>query len=167
MGTHPIFESDFDCLTEKRNMTVTKEYRIVLPITVGEYQVAQLYSVAESSKNETGGGEGVEVVKNEPYPEGEDAKKHSLGRPGQYTHKLFHLESRVPSFIKMIAPKGSLTIDEKAWNAYPYCKTVITNPGYMKENFTIKLETYHYADRGESDNIHQLTEEQLQKREVE
>ena len=31
-------------------MTVTKEYRIVLPITVGEYQVAQLYSVAESSK---------------------------------------------------------------------------------------------------------------------
>ena len=121
-------------------MTVTKEYRIVLPITVGEYQVAQLYSVAESSKvnypeldfshrfmvfqNETGGGEGVEVVKNEPYPEGEDAKKHSLGRPGQYTHKLFHLESRVPSFIKMIAPKGSLTIDEKAWNAYPYCKTV-------------------------------------------
>ena len=34
-------------------MTVTKEYRIVLPITVGEYQVAQLYSVAESSKVKT------------------------------------------------------------------------------------------------------------------
>ena len=31
-------------------MTITKEYRIVLPITVDEYQVAQLYSVAESSK---------------------------------------------------------------------------------------------------------------------
>ena len=119
-------------------MTITKEYRIVLPITVDEYQVAQLYSVAESSKvttiynyihktsdqNETGGGEGVEVRKNEPYPEGEEANKNSLGRKGQYTHKLFHLESRVPSFIKMIAPKGSLTIDEKAWNAYPYCKTV-------------------------------------------
>merc|ERR1711953_1030327 len=133
MGTHPIFESDFDCLTEIV-MTITKEYRIVLPITVDEYQVAQLYSVAESSKNETGGGEGVEVRKNEPYPEGEEANKNSLGRKGQYTHKLFHLESRVPSFIKMIAPKGSLTIDEKAWNAYPYCKTVITNPGYMIEN---------------------------------
>ena len=24
----------------------------------------------------------------------------------------------------MIAPNGSLTIDEKAWNAYPYSKTV-------------------------------------------
>ena len=30
-------------------------------MTVEEYQVAQLYSVAEASKNETGGGEGVEV----------------------------------------------------------------------------------------------------------
>ena len=32
-------------------------------MTVDEYQVAQLYSVAEASKNETGGGEGVEVQK--------------------------------------------------------------------------------------------------------
>ena len=34
-------------------MTIIKEYRIVLPITVEEYQVAQLYSVAESSKVST------------------------------------------------------------------------------------------------------------------
>ena len=151
-------------------------------------------------QNETGGGEGVEVVKNEPYPEGEDAKKHSLGRPGQYTHKLFHLESRVPSFIKMIAPKGSLTIDEKAWNAYPYCKTVskynlqcpnwpfsnslksfikksnyliefknskflkiisknqflVTNPGYMKENFEVQLLTWHKEGAGLIENVHNL-----------
>ena len=43
-----------------------KEYRITMPMTVEEYQVAQLYSVAEASKNENGGGEGVEVIKNEP-----------------------------------------------------------------------------------------------------
>lgn len=29
--------------------------------------MAQLYSVAEVSKNETGGGEGIEVLKNEPF----------------------------------------------------------------------------------------------------
>jgi len=137
-------------------MTIIKEYRIVLPITVEEYQVAQLYSVAESSKCETGGGEGVEVVKNEPYPTGGEADKNSLGRPGQYTHKLFHLESRVPSFIKIIAPKGSLTIDEKAWNAYPYCKTVITNPGYMKENFEIELLTWHKQGAALEENVHKL-----------
>lgn len=40
---------------------------MTLPLTVEEYQVAQLYSVAEASKNETGGGEGIEVLKNEPF----------------------------------------------------------------------------------------------------
>ena len=36
-----------------------KEFRVILPMTVEEYQVAQLYAVAEASKNETGGGEGI------------------------------------------------------------------------------------------------------------
>lgn len=49
-----------------------------------QYQVGQLYSVAEASKNETGGGEGVEVLKNEPYEKD--------GEKGQYTHKIYHLQ---------------------------------------------------------------------------
>lgn len=51
--------------------------------------MGQLYSVAEASKNETGGGEGVEVLVNEPY-EKEDGEK------GQYTHKIYHLQRYVP-----------------------------------------------------------------------
>ena len=34
----------------------------------------------------------------------------------------------------MVAPTGSLEIHEEAWNAYPYCRTVLSNPGYMKVN---------------------------------
>jgi Phosphatidylinositol transfer protein len=34
--------------------------------------------------------------------------------------------SKVPKFIRMLAPKGSLEVHEEAWNAYPYCRTVIT-----------------------------------------
>lgn len=34
--------------------------------------------------------------------------------------------SKVPAFIRLLAPKGSLEIHEEAWNAYPYCRTVIT-----------------------------------------
>lgn len=49
-----------------------------------QYQVGQLYSVAEASKKETGGGEGVEVLKNEPY--------EKEGEKGQYTHKIYHLQ---------------------------------------------------------------------------
>lgn len=49
-----------------------------------KYQVGQLFSVAEASKNETGGGEGIEVLKNEPY--------EKEGEKGQYTHKIYHLK---------------------------------------------------------------------------
>ncbi|KAG5681236.1 hypothetical protein PVAND_010688 [Polypedilum vanderplanki] len=141
-----------------------KEFRVTLPLTVEEYQVAQLYSVAEVSKNETGGGEGIEVLKNEPFE-----NFPLLGgkySSGQYTYKIYHLASKVPTMIRLLAPKGSLEIHEEAWNAYPYCRTVITNPGYMKENFVICIESLHIGDTGEQDNVHELTGEKLKIREV-
>jgi hypothetical protein len=143
---------------------IIKEYRVTLPMTVEEYQVAQLYAVAEASKNETGGGEGVEVQKNEPY----DNVPLLNGKfcKGQYTYKIYHLASKVPGWIKMIAPAGALEIHEEAWNAYPYCKTVLSNPGYMKDNFYIVIETYHVADEGKSENVHELDKKKLKERTV-
>ncbi len=44
--------------------------------------------MAEASKNETGGGEGIEVLKNEPY-------EKEGGEKGQYTHKIYHLKRQV------------------------------------------------------------------------
>uniref|UniRef100_A0A7N4NN93 Phosphatidylinositol transfer protein N-terminal domain-containing protein n=1 Tax=Sarcophilus harrisii TaxID=9305 RepID=A0A7N4NN93_SARHA len=81
-----------------------------------QYQVGQLYSVAQSSKNNTGGGEGIEVLINQPYEGGP-------GERGQFTHKIYHLQSKVPGFVRLFAPEGSLVFHEKAWNAYPYCRT--------------------------------------------
>ncbi|XP_067144292.1 phosphatidylinositol transfer protein alpha isoform [Centruroides vittatus] len=143
---------------------IIKEYRVVLPLTVEEYQVGQLFSVAEASKNETGGGEGIEVLKNEPFHD-----VPLLGgkfTTGQYTYKIYHLASKVPAFIRLLAPKGSLEIHEEAWNAYPYCKTVITNPDYMKGNFEICIETMHCGDCGDQENVHELIPEKLKQREI-
>ena len=138
-------------------MVLIKEYRIVLPVSVEEYQVGQLYSVAEASKNETGGGEGIEVLKNKPY--------EKEGEKGQYTHKMYYMKSKVPWFVKKLAPEGSLVFHEKAWNAYPYCCTIITNE-YMKDDFMIKTETWHKADMGTFENVHQLDEQTLKNVEV-
>lgn len=170
--------------------------RVVLPLSVEEYQVGQLWSVAEASKAETGGGEGVEVLKNEPFDN--VPLLNGQFNKGQYTHKIYHLQSwvfanlilktipvsfrKVPSLIRKIAPKGSLAIHEEAWNAYPYCKTVITNPDYMKENFYVKIETIHLPDNGTTENVsfwlnalpkkqdeiqaHGLKGEELAKREI-
>ncbi|OWK14628.1 PITPNA, partial [Cervus elaphus hippelaphus] len=122
-----------------------REYSVlaVIPLSVFlQYQVGQLYSVAEASKNETGGGEGVEVLVNEPYEKD--------GEKGQYTHKIYHLQSKVPTFVRMLAPEGALNIHEKAWNAYPYCRT---------EDFLIKIETWHKPDLGALENVHKLEPE--------
>uniref|UniRef100_A0ACB8EVV7 Uncharacterized protein n=1 Tax=Sphaerodactylus townsendi TaxID=933632 RepID=A0ACB8EVV7_9SAUR len=175
-------------------MVLIKEFRVLLPCSVEEYQVGQLFSVAEASKNNTGGGEGIEVLKNEPY--------EREGERGQYTHKIYHLQSKVPGFIKMFAPEGSLVVHERAWNAYPYCRTdsrgagiciscskcnkefrgpfkgtlgfiVVFEEGkdygiaalmalkneYMKDDFFIKIETWHKPDLGDQDNVHGLDAE--------
>jgi hypothetical protein len=143
---------------------IIKEYRVVLPMSVEEYQVGQLWSVAEASKQETGGGEGVEVLKNEPFT----GVPLLNGRynSGQYTHKIYHLQSKVPGMIRKVAPKGSLAIHEKAWNAYPYCKTELSNPDYMGDNFFVRIETIHLNDRGQEENAHDLPPDVLSKRDV-
>lgn len=64
------------------------------------------------------------MLKNEPFVD-----YPLLGgkySSGQYTYKIYHLASKVPAFIRILLPKNSLEIHEEAWNAYPYCKTVIT-----------------------------------------
>ncbi|KAG0014970.1 hypothetical protein BGZ81_000141 [Podila clonocystis] len=135
-----------------------KEYRITNNCSNAEYQVAQLYNVAEMSKAESGGGEGVEIVKNEPYDDGK--------RQGQYTHKIYHLESKIPYWIRAVLPTGSTKCQEHAWNAFPYCKTVITND-YMQDYFSVTVESMHVdGDRGQLENVLSLTPEILKQREV-
>ncbi|RMZ94909.1 phosphatidylinositol transfer alpha isoform [Brachionus plicatilis] len=141
-----------------------KEFRILLPMTTEEYQIAQLWSVAKSSKENTGGGEGILVLNNEPFENKRDLFKNHTS--GQYTHKIYKLESRVPWWVRKMAPKGSLELHEEAWNAYPYCKTVVNNPDYMKENFQIKIESLHVDDNGQLDNAFDLPKDLLKKREV-
>eukprot|EP01132_Coremiostelium_polycephalum_P000621 gene621-771_t len=134
-----------------------KEFRVILPLTVDEYRVGQLFSVAKTSSQETSNGEGVEVLKNEPYTD----EKHS----GQYTHKIYHLGSRLPGWIRALIPSSALKLEEMAWNAYPYCKTVLKSP-FLGEKFTFIIESHHAQDNGTTENIHGLAEDVVKNREV-
>lgn len=118
-------------------------------MSVDEYQVAHLWSVARQSKNETGGGEGVEFLQNEPFFE------ETTGKEGQYTYKKISKDSRVPAWIRMIAPEGSLDVYERSWNCYPEYKTIITN-GYLKENFHITIKTRHLPFNGTFEDPHNI-----------
>jgi len=138
-------------------MVFVKEYRILLPFSVEEYQRGQLYSVARASKAETSNGEGVEVLVNEPYKNEQSE--------GQYTEKIYHVGSKLPGWVKAFLPGSALKLEEKAWNAYPYCKTVLKNQ-MMGEKFVFTIESRHFLDDGKQENVHNLTPEQLKRREV-
>ncbi|XP_073392189.1 uncharacterized protein [Physcomitrium patens] len=165
-------------------MVAVQEYRIVLPFTVEEYKIAQLYMVAKFSASESSGGDGdgVEVLKNEPY-EDKDTR-------GQYTKKIYHLANKLPSWLVSLVPKKALMLEEEAWNAYPRCTTGLllrlTIMWYSSLNFIFRvvgllselqcpyfnklqliLETTHIADRGTTDNALGLDPKIVKKRQVE
>ncbi|XP_069168054.1 protein retinal degeneration B isoform X5 [Procambarus clarkii] len=141
-------------------MVLIKEYRIPLPLTVDEYRVAQLYMIAKKSRQESHGeGSGVEILVNEPYEDGPgpDGK-------GQYTHKLYHVGSHLPGWLKSLIPKSALSVEEEAWNAYPYTKTRFTCP--FVEKFSIEVETFYYDDAGNQENVFNLSKSEIKQREI-
>ncbi|XP_071449416.1 protein retinal degeneration B [Hetaerina americana] len=133
-----------------------KEYRIPLPLTVEEYRIAQLYMIAKKSREESkGAGSGVEILVNEPYDDGP-------GGSGQYTHKVYHVGSHLPGWFKSLLPKSALTVEEEAWNAYPYTKTRYTCP--FVEKFSLEIETYYFGDNGHQENVFKLSGGDLRNR---
>jgi len=132
-------------------MVLGKEYRIPLPLTVEEYRIAQLYMIAKKSRLESEGAEsGVQILVNEPY-EGGPGPSGS----GQYTKKVYYVASHLPGWLKALVPKDAFSVEEEAWNAYPYTKTRFTCP--MMERFSIEVETVYTADGGHQDNVFKLS----------
>ena len=56
------------------------------------------------------------------------------------------------TLLSPIIGEKDYVLHEESWNAYPYSKTVVTNPTYMKGSFRVILETMHLPDRGSRQN---------------
>jgi len=117
---------------------------------------------AQRTRQESGGGEGIEILKNEPY-EKED------GERGQFTHKVMHFKSRVPGFIRWAIPDKYLHLSELSHNSYPHFHTLYEMPG-MGEDFYLLVDSRHVEytrENGVDDNLIGLTPEELAIRRVE
>uniref|UniRef100_A0A663LZR1 Phosphatidylinositol transfer protein membrane associated 1 n=1 Tax=Athene cunicularia TaxID=194338 RepID=A0A663LZR1_ATHCN len=93
-------------------------------------------------------GSGVEILANRPYSDGP-------GGSGQYTHKIYHVGSHIPSWFRALLPKAALQVEEESWNAYPYTRTRYTCP--FVEKFSIEIETYYRPDAGQQTNVFNLS----------
>ncbi|XP_031099399.1 phosphatidylinositol transfer protein 1-like isoform X1 [Ipomoea triloba] len=139
-------------------MVVLKEFRIVMPLSIEEYHIAQMFMVMKMQQQNTTGNEGVEILENRPFED------DGFGQ-GQYTSKIYRLQSKAPTWLTKLAPEDALVMQEEAWNAYPMCKSVIKCPYFTR--FLLTIDTIHKADNGQSENVHGLSEAQLAAREVE
>ncbi|KAJ0084433.1 hypothetical protein Patl1_30773 [Pistacia atlantica] len=99
-------------------MVQIKEFRIVMPMSLEEYHIAQMYMVMKMQQQNSNGDEGVEVLENRPF------ENDVYGR-GQFTSKIYRLQSKAPAWLTTFAPADALVMQEEAWNAYPRCKTGI------------------------------------------
>ena len=144
---------------------IITEFRITLPLSLSEFQIGQRFVVAELSKQETGGGEGVEVVVDKSF----DDFPLFDGRynKGQYTKKKYHVARKLPASIQKLVSGHNLEMEEESWNAFPYGLTTLANPKFMRENFSLKVESMHVDnDKGQLDNVLNLTSQELQSRDV-
>ncbi|EJW88443.1 retinal degeneration b protein [Wuchereria bancrofti] len=133
-----------------------KEYRILLPLTVNEYRIAQLYMIQKKSRQESSGeGSGVEIITNKPYSDGP-------GGFGQYTFKIYHIGNKIPVWLRSVLPTNALEAHEEAWNAYPHTKTRYSSP--FLDRFNIEVETKYYNDAGNQENVFELTGDELKNR---
>ena len=65
-------------------------------------------------------------------------------------------------WLKSLIPKSALTVEEKAWNAYPYTRTIYSCP--FIEKFSLDIETVYKEDPGGIENVFGLNGGELRER---
>lgn len=122
-------------------MVITREYVIVLPFTVEEYELAQKWYDLHRAPGE--------LLKSEPF------LHRPTGETGHYEKRLCSNDSRTPTFVRSVAPAGSLDMYQETWDSAGCRKSVLTN-GYLKDRFNITVRTMQLSDTGTTENPHNL-----------
>jgi hypothetical protein len=136
------------------------EFRILVPTTMPQYRIGNLYMAYRIAREMKDGSEGIELVKNEPF-EKENER-------GQYTYKIYHIKSKIPSAIRWAVPDSYLHFHEESWNSYPHFLTTWTIPEKEKD-FFLHIESQHFPyTRGDAipENPLGLDAAELEKRKI-
>uniref|UniRef100_A0A0D9VSR8 Phosphatidylinositol transfer protein N-terminal domain-containing protein n=1 Tax=Leersia perrieri TaxID=77586 RepID=A0A0D9VSR8_9ORYZ len=129
-------------------MVQIKEFRIVMPMSMEEYEVGLSYTIMKMEQQNTNSKEGVDVLQQVPF---EDEK---LGK-GQFTSKDYHLQRVLRRQVHLPCMR----------NHGVHIQTAGQCPLFSKCSLTI--DTVIRPDNGSSENAHNLTNEQLAVRKVE
>ena len=145
------------------------EYRIKLPISYDQYQIAHLHTTLDMSKQYTKMGEGVEVLENIPC----DRACLPHQKPGsrkavQRTSKRYY----IPDSITSPAGLSQVVLMESSFNCFPSFRTTVTaesgsvNGSAINGEFTIDTVCRKGDDVTNEDNVFRLPQGILDKRAV-
>ena len=136
------------------------EFRIIVPTNIEKYAIGNRYMNYLYVIDEKNGNEGIEIVKNEPYEKGDEK--------GRFTHKIYHIKSKIPGFIRLAIPDKYMHFHDESFNSYPLFLTTYKMPG-MGDDFMLSIESQHikYTTGMEiPDNIIGLDENDLKMRKI-
>jgi hypothetical protein len=104
-----------------------------------------MWTVAKLNRDNTGGSEGVLLLKTEEFKDKTDLHKEFTS--GHYSKKMYKLHNKVPWMVRKVVPKGKLELYEESWNAYPYSKSIINvshlsaSLNFLNQNLSLILKT--------------------------
>lgn len=135
------------------------EFRIFVPISLSEFLVSKGYTTLQYIKHmNDGGGEGIEIVKyDEPF-ENETEK-------GIMSQKIYHIQSKIPPFIRWAVPEKYLHFHEVSYNSFPHTTTTTSIPS-LGDDFLLQVESQHislqyHKDEQKNENVFDIPENAL------
>jgi hypothetical protein len=150
-----------------------------LSISCFKFQIGDMYTVARVSRENTGGGEGVELLAYEPFENRSDLFTNCPNTSGMYSHKVYKLSSKMSWWIRRLVPKNKSELDHEVWNAFPHMKSVMqvfidvlfcyessdfnaltfvfyefqNDEILSKEKIFVKVESLFVEDKGAQENV--------------
>lgn len=136
------------------------EFRVFLPFTLNQTRISSRYTLARRSKEETKGGDGVEIIEKKDIT--------SENNKGVYVHRVYHIKAHAPSFVRWAIPESYGHVHEYYENCYPNLDTRFMVPG-MGNSMTLTNTTRHIAFKNGDeipDNLANLTDSEKEIRTV-
>lgn len=136
--------------------TITREYRIVVPVNLNEYSNGILYTIAQMTKEDTSAK--IRVLENRDHV-------HEKMGPCTKTLKVMDIEHYFPRLFRAMIPSDATKIYETSYNAFPVCETTYHNAGVDTKTFKMTIHSVH-APGPVQENIFDLPRDERSAAEV-
>lgn len=137
------------------------ELRIVLPLSLAEYEAGHIYTRYKLKHQELNKRSQTDVAQCTTYP----SHSSTLGY-GLYTHHVHLFKGMLPQWALSMLSGAPLKIHGRTWDEFPYIVAKYELPSIARAN--IQIDFYHVDnDDGQQQNVFNLPPHQLSQRSVE